>query len=339
MLFSIVVPVYNVESYLNECINSIIKQINDLPEKCEILLVDDGSTDHSGKICDEFQRQYPSVLKVFHNTNHGLLLTRRYGFEKASGDYVINCDSDDCLEDNALIKLRAIITKYDNPDVIIFNHCMYDGRQKKVIYKDVFTTGRDCLVDKSNVLKEFMISYRVVSVCGKICKRSCIDVGRNYSNHAQISNGEDTLQSIEFFNNAKSFVYLNEALYDYRIGSGMTRKYDPEYYFTFKTVFEQIAQQKNIWKLQDFDRLFAVKLLQTTGRAITQSRYKKWRSTKDHRKYLIRIREDKMLDSNVIYLNQIKKYLQKDHVILLKLMKYKMYLLIITLLKLKNILD
>ena len=93
---------------------------------------------------------------------------------------------------------------------------------------------------------------------------------KDYNNFSKISTGEDTLQSIEIYSNAKTFVYVNESLYDYRCGSGMTRKFDRDYYFTFKLIFEQINNKKEEWKIDDFDELFAIKILQTTGRAITQ---------------------------------------------------------------------
>ena len=97
MLFSIVVPVYNVEKYLDECLKSIITQITGSEFKAEVILVDDGSTDSSGAICDAYAEKYSESVKVFHKKNEGLLQTRRYGLEKAKGEYIINCDSDDCL--------------------------------------------------------------------------------------------------------------------------------------------------------------------------------------------------------------------------------------------------
>ena len=110
-----------------------------------------------------------------------------------------------------------------------------------------------------------------------------------------IGNGEDTLQSIEIYGRAKSYVYLNKSLYNYRIGSGMTRKFDLNYYKGFKAVLEVIRNQKSNWNVNDFDRLFSIKVLQTVGRAITQSRYNIWKSKKEHIKYLRDIREDDML--------------------------------------------
>ncbi len=339
MLFSIVIPVYNVETYLDECLHSILSQATEFKGECEVLLIDDGSTDRSGKICDEYLEKYPEIIRVFHNTNHGLLWTRRFGFKQVQGDYVINCDSDDLLENEALERLNSVVKKYKYPDIVIYNHNSYDGKNKTIAFKDIFTTGQDCVVEKEAVLKEYLSRHSIVSVCGKMVKRTCIDVNRDYANFGRISTGEDTLQSIEFFSNAKTFVYLNQVIYDYRCGSGMTGKFDENYYFTFKRIFEEIEKQKNNWNLVDFDKLFAVKVLQTAGRAITQSRYKKWESMRTQMEYLKQIREDDMFQKNISYLDMIREKLQKDHVILLKLLQNEMYVMICTMLNVKNFLE
>ena len=146
------------------------------------------------------------------------------------------------------------------------------------------------------------MGHSVVSMCGKIVKRICIDIKQDYSEYGRLSTGEDTLQSLEFYSNANTFVYLNEPLYDYRCGSGMTAKFDSNYYFTFKHIFDQIKIEKNKWNLNDFDELFAIKVLQTSGRAITQSRYNKWESINEQRRYLKKIRDDSMLELSLIHI-------------------------------------
>lgn len=337
MLFSIVIPVYNVEKYLDECMRSILQQADSINDDCEILLIDDGSNDSSGKICDTYVAQYPSIVKAFHKENQGLLATRRYGFKRASGEYIINCDSDDLLEDGALEKLNNIIKKYKYPDVIIYNHNSYDGKNKTTAFKDIFTNKYDCVIEKKVVLEEYLSHHSIVSVCGKMVKRTCIDVSQEYAQFGRISTGEDTLQTIEFFSNAETFVYLNQAIYDYRYGSGMTGKFDKNYYFTFKRIFEEIEKQRENWNLSDFDKLFAVKVLQTAGRAITQSRYNKWSSTKEQIKYLESIRNDPMLKSNYKFISEVRDKLQHDHYLLLLLLKSRLYNLIILLLKIRNV--
>lgn len=339
MLFSIVVPVYNVESYLDECLQSILNQIIQFEEKCEVILIDDGSTDKSGKICDEYGGKYPDVIRVFHNTNHGLLWTRRFGFKQVKGDYVINCDSDDLLEDGALVKLSKIVKKYKYPDIVIYNYNSYDGKNKVIAFKDLFTSDEDCIVEKKAVLKEYLCCHNIVSAWGKMIKRTCIDAERKYQHFGQISTGEDTLQSIEFFSNANIFVYLNDDIYNYRCGSGMTGKFDENYYFTFKRIFEEIEKQSESWEVPEFDKLFAIKVLQTTGRAITQSRYNHWESMQEQIEYLKRISEDKMFLENIKYLDKVRKNLQRDHYLLLKLLKYNLSMIIVLLLNIKNMID
>ena len=91
MLFSIVVPVYNVELYIDECMKSLLGQSF---KKFEIILVDDGSTDSSGKKCD-YYASLDSRVKVIHKRNEGLLLARRTGLKECQGEYILHCDSDD----------------------------------------------------------------------------------------------------------------------------------------------------------------------------------------------------------------------------------------------------
>lgn len=337
MLFSIVVPVYNVEKYLDECLQSIIKQVKAFPELCEIILIDDGSTDSSGKICDRYQKQAPEAVRVFHNTNQGLLLTRRFGYKYATGEYIINCDSDDVLEEDALENLKSVIDSFNKPDMIVFNHYLYNGVKKKIAFENILSNKPVCTVNKIDVLRQFLIGYSIVSVWSSVCKKSCIDVDKDYTSYAHISNGEDSLQKIEFFDRAKTYVYLNKALYNYRVGSGMTGKFDSLFYFSFKIVINNILERKEYWQIPDFDQLLTEKILTITGRAITQSRYGRNLSFSEHIRYLKQLREDDLVDHYIKHLAEVKKYLQKDHVILLFLLKKKYYLIIIMLLKLKNI--
>lgn len=338
ILFSIVIPVYNVEKYIQDCIESIIPQIQSSNSRSEILLIDDGSTDSSGKICDEIKKLYPNYIKIFHKENEGLLATRRFGYQRALGEYIINCDSDDLLELGMIRSLENAIKKYNSPDIIVFNYYRYESeKSKKIVKENIFTVEKECFVSKDEILKEFMRGHNIVSLCGKVVNRSCIDIYHNYESFGKLSTGEDTLQSIEFFSTANTFLYLNEAFYDYRRGSGMTSKFDSNYYFTFKVIFEEIQKKKNSWMLNDFESLFAIKVLQTAGRAITQSRFADWKSFHEQKDYLKKIRNDKMLIDNLVYLQRVAGFLQKDHYILLKLFEKRFYNLVCLLLRIKNL--
>ena len=119
MLLSIIVPVYNVEKYLRKCVDSLLTQ--DLPpEEYEIILVDDGSTDQSGTICDEYAAGH-LIVKAMHQQNGGLSAARNSGVAVAQGRYVQFVDSDDYLEPNVL---KALVEKMetDRLDVLRFNY-------------------------------------------------------------------------------------------------------------------------------------------------------------------------------------------------------------------------
>lgn len=337
MLFSVIVPVYNVEFYLDKCIQSIVTQVQCIEENCEIILIDDGSTDSSGKKCDMYALKFPNLIKVFHNPNRGLLYTRRFGYRKSCGDYIINCDSDDFIEPEMFTKISNIIEKYNRPDVIIFNYNRYDGSNKRKSLENLFTSNYDCTVAKLDIFKEFLTGNKVVSLWSKIYKRTCLDINNNYENFGKLNTGEDTLQSIEIYTNAKTFVYLNEALYNYRSESGMTCKFDKDYYITFRKIIEEIYKKKEEWNISNFDKLISTKVLQIVGRSITQSRYNKWITSKEHIDYLKFIEEDTIFRENIVYLYKNKKILQFDHYILLMLLRKRFFICIVLLLRIKNI--
>ena len=108
-LVSIIVPVYNVEKYIRSCVDSILTQTY---ENLQVILVDDGTLDNSGKICDEFAKKDNRVT-VIHKENGGLSSARNEGLDVASGDYIMFVDGDDYLADNAVEILLSANEKYD----------------------------------------------------------------------------------------------------------------------------------------------------------------------------------------------------------------------------------
>ncbi|MBS4829866.1 MAG: glycosyltransferase family 2 protein [Firmicutes bacterium] len=104
---SFIIPVYNVEKYLNECVDSILSQFTD---ECEIILVDDGSIDRSGIICDEYANRNPKI-KVVHQKNSGLANARNTGLSKAEGEFVAFIDSDDYIADGCMNQILKWIDK------------------------------------------------------------------------------------------------------------------------------------------------------------------------------------------------------------------------------------
>lgn len=122
-MISVVIPVYNVEKYLNECIESVLNQTY---KDYEIILVDDGSTDSSGHICDDYMTA-DSRVRVFHQKNGGLSAARNTGLNEAKGEYIYFLDSDDYIENHTLEYLVEASVK-ENADVVFFDgDVFFDG--------------------------------------------------------------------------------------------------------------------------------------------------------------------------------------------------------------------
>lgn len=118
-LLSILIPVYKVENYIRRCLDSILKQTVGREKVCEIIMVDDGSPDRSGEICDEYAKKFVN-FSSYHKINEGTGVARNYLLDKANGKYVWFVDSDDTIQSNAIDSLLNIISNNDGVDIITF---------------------------------------------------------------------------------------------------------------------------------------------------------------------------------------------------------------------------
>ena len=137
-LFSIIVPVYNVQAYLAKCTESILNQTF---RDFEVILINDGSTDNSGIICDEYA-QKDSRIVVIHKENEGVGEARNVGLRIVKGDYIIFVDSDDCIDENTCEIMRQIINDHPSIDIIAANY--------KEIHKNKTKINPYTFVDKSS---------------------------------------------------------------------------------------------------------------------------------------------------------------------------------------------
>lgn len=127
--FSIIVPVYNVERYLSRCIESLINQTY---SNIEILLIDDGSSDQSPEICDEYSKKYGNIV-VYHKKNGGLSDARNYGLERASGEYILFVDSDDYINKDSCQSFYSYLKEHDKHriDIVSGNIVRLEESKKK----------------------------------------------------------------------------------------------------------------------------------------------------------------------------------------------------------------
>lgn len=163
-LVSVIVPVYKVEKYINECVKSIVTQTY---KNLEIILVDDGSPDNSGIICDEYAKS-DSRVKVIHKTNGGLSDARNFGLEKACGKYVMFCDSDDIIEQNTIEKVVGLAEMY-NVDIVGFESVVFtEGKELK---KPIYHNCEEIMHLNSAQFAEKLLYKQIdCSVCNKLFK-------------------------------------------------------------------------------------------------------------------------------------------------------------------------
>ena len=170
MLLSIVVPVYNVREYLNRCVDSLLKE--DPNESYEIVLVDDGSSDSSEKICDEISSEHDYV-KVIHKTNGGLSSARNVGIENAQGEYVMFVDSDDYLIKGSLKQLIDAIEEYRSDVIVGQSLIVCDDKEPKFEGARLAKKGLYSSDDYSKLLKKSRKNYYPCAPY-HICRRSLL---------------------------------------------------------------------------------------------------------------------------------------------------------------------
>lgn len=236
MKISIIVPVYNVEKYIDTCIQSVLAQNY---SDWELILIDDGSTDSSGQICDRYAVNNKRVV-VRHTANQGVAAAWNTGVNIAQGDYIIGLDSDDFWEKDLLIKCVQTIEKY-NCDMVVFGYLNYYAENRKVANKIDISTG---LYDEDNrdiilngIINRGCIENRSTLYLGRINKviKACLVKKNAHYCAKRFYFGEDNLYSIPNILNAKRiFVYSDWFPYNYRINqSSITHSYHADLWEQF----------------------------------------------------------------------------------------------------------
>lgn len=229
---SVIVPVYNVEKYLRRCVDSILSQtFTDF----ELLLIDDGSTDASGSICDEYAQKYQKV-HAWHLLNGGPSKARNFGIEKAVGDYLYFVDSDDWIEPSSLRDFFGNeTTEYDVYFQSFVQHNL-DGSVTREELLERIAVGEDV----KEALSYLIINSKFGWTWIKILKRSILcEYNIRFDEHCSLQ--EDELLTLQYCQHIKSLVMRKNANYHYYIyNSSLTRKK--------RLPMEHIATLRNLCK-------------------------------------------------------------------------------------------
>lgn len=211
MLFSVIVPVYNVADYLPKCMDSLLRQ---RCESWEIILVDDGSTDgRSGAICDEYAAKYPELMRVIHQANGGLGAARNTGMEDAKGEYLFFIDSDDWIADNTMERLTEEIEQ-SHADMYVFSFRYISDVGERPA--EPRPSGNEPRRRTLKQVPDMLLDSP--AACLRICKRSLfLDTGIRFPSRVWY---EDLCTTPKLFLEADSIVQLDDAFYFYLLRQG-----------------------------------------------------------------------------------------------------------------------
>ncbi len=237
-LVSVIVPVYKVEKYLSKCADSIINQTY---KNLEIILVDDGSPDNSGKMCDEYAKK-DSRIKVIHKENGGLSSARNAGCKISTGKYVYFVDSDDFIHEKAIEDLLSNLIKY-NADISIGNSIKFTGKERgsftnkvkifeKVKLFDCYTDYYSQAIYAWNKLMKAEIAKAHPFPVGKLC--------------------EDSFTMHLFFKEANRIVLSSNQYYYYRVNNSASIMNSMMSKNNFDEVLSHLARLK-FFKDNNFD--------------------------------------------------------------------------------------
>ena len=250
-LISVIVPVYKVENVLNYCIDSILNQTY---KNFELILVDDGSPDNSGKICDEYAKK-DSRITVIHKENGGVSSARNCGIDAAKGKYICFVDSDDYPCKNYLLDMVNMCKKFDECDLLLGGFNVVSDYKSNIEKKVLFTEDHNysCVsrLDFVRMYEKWVIQmpwnklYKL-----KIIQTSKIRFDENFSL------GEDVLFNIDYLTNSNgNIAILNKPIYNYtrtRIES-LDNKYYPDLKSIYDSIYKRIFEFCDEFNLSNTD--------------------------------------------------------------------------------------
>lgn len=245
--FSVLVPVYNAENFLHACIQSVLNQTY-----CnfELILVDDGSQDGSGIICDQYAQADERVL-AFHKANGGQLHAREYAIKKATGEYLVFLDSDDTLKCNALETLAATFAEKQCDFVFFGLVRVRDG----AVLEEVRIEEPITITDKRELYRKVLFTNSYNSIGRKAIKATLIQNVRYEAEDYTYRLGEDLLQSLEIYKNCERAVFVPDVLYCYTANpDSITQKPNLDNYCKSIGVREKVLSfviNENVFTEQD----------------------------------------------------------------------------------------
>ncbi len=236
---SFVLPLYNVEKYIAQCIDHLCSQA----EQCvEFILVDDGSADKTLSICKEYEKK-DSRIRVFHQQNQGANVARNKGLEEANGEWVCFADGDDWIEDNFCLALNDYLS--EDYDIIIYSNYTVHGEKRKkassvadriAFHREDFEDLQIAALNALGPYKYNLKYFHPAASWNKLYRRSFLE-----KNHLkfipELKKIQDLTFNMQVYSYAQAGIYVNMALYNYRYNpDSVTNRYQDDIVQTFDDV-------------------------------------------------------------------------------------------------------
>lgn len=247
LLFSFIIPVYNTQNYIHECVHSLLNQSY---KNFEILLIDDGSTDNSPEICDELSNN--SKIVTYHKINGGLSDARNYGLFKATGQYVIFIDSDDFWINTESLQQIKELLKAESFDFIGFNCAYYYDNSKSFKYWPKYCDNLLLLQDKNLIIHELVrLGVFPMSACLKVINRKFLISNELFFQKGYYS--EDIPWFIDLLSRVNKMKLLDEYIYAYRqnVSSSITASFSEKKFSDLLHHVESIYYNINQYEFDD----------------------------------------------------------------------------------------
>lgn len=346
ILFSFIIPVYNVEKYLSACLDSVINQTY---TNWEAILIDDGSNDNSATICDKYSA-IEERIKVFHRKNVGSLMARRFGISQAQGQYFLFIDSDDLINSKLLEKVNEII-KATKSDMIIyqFQHFGKYVNKKPMVFKNGTIIGEGGS-SKAHIWKKIISGNQLNNLCVKAVSRSIVDFDTDYQQYTFMKSSTDLMQSMALLDNATKIYFSDEILYYYRyndsgISSMKTKVTDIKSLKAHMKTRKLILEQKLYYLTKNnYDTIENLRLFYKFNFMTKMQQVAEWiASVKNRRKRIDIIKfalNEQILDDGKkylkpemfkgIYRQMYKQYISNSNMLYKMLIIYAIYMKIIS---------
>lgn len=241
-MLSIIIPVYNVEKYLEQCLKSIVSNRTEKKPPIEVLIINDGSIDRSGEIANSYAKKY-SFIRVIHQPNKGVAAARNVGMESARGDWLYFVDSDDYLTKGAVDILLRKCAKSVDSDIILFDAWKNIGRKKSAwehFEKETVWHGKRQIRALQNGVLYFPGTTKVplAAPWDKVYKREfLLKAGIHFQTELKVL--DDMVFNVEAFGAADKISYDKNKIYHYRmVPDSITNSYKPD----------RVEQDRKVWK-------------------------------------------------------------------------------------------